>query len=107
MRRMWRKYLGRGQGDQCWVFASSLGSWVRAKEDLIGLNTSENFNRWVRQDLRFFARVYLELLDASETLRPGLELVRFNADHGFTQQFQVLLAPLLRAYPEFCGRGIS
>lgn len=69
--------------------------WVRAKDDLIGLNTSDDFNRWVRQDLRFFARVYLELLDASETLKPGLESVRFNADHGFTQQFQVLLAPLL------------
>lgn len=69
--------------------------WVRAKDDLIGLNTSEDFNRWVRQDLRFFARVYLELLEASETLKPGLESVRFNADHGFTQQFQVLLAPLL------------
>lgn len=69
--------------------------WVRAKDELIGLNASDDFNRWVRQDLRFFARVYLELLDASETLRPGLESVRFNADHGFTQQFQVLLAPLL------------
>jgi len=69
--------------------------WVRAKDDLIGLNTSDDFNRWVRQDLRFFARVYLELLDASEALKPGLESVRFNADHGFTQQFQVLLAPLL------------
>lgn len=69
--------------------------WVRAKDDLIGLSTSDDFNRWVRQDLRFFARVYLDLLDASETLKPGLESVRFNADHGFTQQFQVLLAPLL------------
>ncbi len=69
--------------------------WVRAKDDLIGLNTSDDFNRWVRQDFRFFARVYLELLDASEALKPGLESVRFNADHGFTQQFQVLLAPLL------------
>lgn len=69
--------------------------WVRAKDDLIGLATSDDFSRWVRQDLRFFARVYLELLAASETLKPGLESVRFNADHGFTQQFQVLLAPLM------------
>lgn len=69
--------------------------WVRAKDELIGLNASDDFNRWVRQDLRFFARVYLELLEASETLKDGLESVRFNADHGFTQQFQVLLAPLL------------
>lgn len=69
--------------------------WVRAKDELIGLNASDDFNRWVRQDLRFFARIYLELLEASETLKEGLESVRFNADHGFTQQFQVLLAPLV------------
>lgn len=69
--------------------------WVRTKHGLVGLNVSDDFNLWVRQDLRFFARIYLELLDASETLKPGLESVRFNADHGFTQQFQVLLAPLL------------
>ena len=69
--------------------------WVRTKQDVVGLNNSEDFNRWVRQDLRFFARVYLELLEASESLKSELESVRFNADHGFTQQFQVLLAPLL------------
>jgi hypothetical protein len=69
--------------------------WDRARQDLIGLSSSDDFNRWVRQDLRFFARIYLELLEASETLKPGLESVRFNADHGFTQQFQVLLASLL------------
>lgn len=69
--------------------------WVRNNKDHIGLNTSEQFNNWVKKDLRFFARVYLELLEASETLESGLESVRFNADHGFTQQFQVLLAPLL------------
>lgn len=69
--------------------------WVRNHHEAIGLHASEDFNQWVRKDLRFFARVYLELLEACEGLKPGLESVRFNADHGFTQQFQVLLAPLL------------
>jgi hypothetical protein len=69
--------------------------WVRTNQELVGLSVSEDFNRWVRQDLRFFARVYVELLEACDILKPGLESVRFNADHGFTQQFQVLLAPLL------------
>ena len=69
--------------------------WVRTNHELVGLKITDDFNRWVRQDLRFFARVYLELLEACESLKPGLESVCFNADHGFTQQFQVLLAPLL------------
>lgn len=69
--------------------------WVRTNHELVGLKTTDDFNRWVQKDLRFFARVYLELLEACESLKPGLVSVRFNADHGFTQQFQVLLAPLL------------
>ncbi len=69
--------------------------WIRNKQAMIGLNSSDDFNQWVRQDLRFFARVYSDLLDASDSLVSGLESVRFNVDHGFTQQFQVLLAPLL------------
>lgn len=69
--------------------------WVRTNHELVGLNASEDFKRWVMQDMRFFARVYMELLEACDSLKPGLESVRFNADHGFTQQFQVLLAPLL------------
>lgn len=69
--------------------------WVRAQDDLIGLSTSDDFNHWVIHDLNFFAGIYLKLLEATDTLKPGLESVRFNADQRFTQQFQVLLAPLL------------
>lgn len=69
--------------------------WVRSQAPLIGLSCSDDFNAWVRRDMRFYARVYIELVDATWYLTPGLESVRFNSDHGFTQQFQVLLAPLL------------
>jgi hypothetical protein len=79
--------------------------WVRNHHEQIGLEHSDDFNRWVRQDLRFFARTYLYLLKAAETLTPGLESIRFNADHGFTQQFQVLLAPLLATDDEATVRA--
>lgn len=68
--------------------------WVRDHRADIGLNFSDDFHHWITADLRFHARIYLELLEAADTLKPGWESVRFNADHGFTQQFQVLLAPL-------------
>lgn len=71
--------------------------WVRNNHELIGLNNSDDFSNWVVLDLRFFARIYMKLLIASETLVTGFESVRFNADHGFTQQYQVLLAPLLQS----------
>lgn len=69
--------------------------WVRDHAAQIGLRGSEDFYRWIRRDLHFYAQVYSNLLDASETFVPGLEAVLFNADHHFTQQYQVLLAPLV------------
>jgi len=70
--------------------------WVRnnAAADSLGLSNSAACYQWVTRDLDFYARVYLRLLQASQTLTPGLESVRYNADHGFTQQYQLLLAPL-------------
>ena len=36
----------------------------------------------------------MRVVEASEALTPGLEHVRYNADHGFTLQNMLLLAPL-------------
>ena len=68
--------------------------WVRSNADLIGLKDSAACYQWVQRDLTFYARVYLDLLRAGWGLIPGLESIRYNADHGFTQQYQLMLAPL-------------
>ncbi len=36
----------------------------------------------------------MRVVEASQALTPGLEHVRYNADHGFTLQNMLLLAPL-------------
>lgn len=68
--------------------------WVRNHDDTIGLRDSNTFYQWVIRDLNYYARVYLQLLEASHKPSAGLESIRHNADHGFTQQYQLLLAPL-------------
>ncbi|NEZ61776.1 DUF262 domain-containing protein [Leptolyngbyaceae cyanobacterium CCMR0082] len=68
--------------------------WVRSNADLIGLTDGAACYQWITRDLDFYARVYFQLLQAAKTLTPGLESIRYNADHGFTQQYQLLLAPL-------------
>ncbi len=68
--------------------------WIRNNADLIGLTDSAACYQWIMRDIDFYARVYLQLLQAARSLVSGLESVRFNADHGFTQQYQLLLAPL-------------
>ncbi len=68
--------------------------WVRDSHDEIGLKQSNDFFRFVERDFLFYSRQYMRLLEASETLVPSLEYVLYNAHHGFTLQYMVLLAPL-------------
>lgn len=68
--------------------------WVRDHEDALGLTASAEFARLIERDFAFYGRWYERLRRAAETLTPGLECVHFNAQHNFTLQYPVLLAPL-------------
>ena len=68
--------------------------WVRDNKDALGLGNSSEFARFIERDFDFYARHYLRLRQASQTLTPGLEEVYFNAQHNFTLQYPLLLAPL-------------
>ena len=66
--------------------------WVRNHAYQIGLKAPADFYQFVMRDLRYFAALYLRLLDAASTRKKGLESVRYNADAGFTLQHHVTLA---------------
>jgi Protein of unknown function DUF262/Protein of unknown function (DUF1524) len=68
--------------------------WVRDHEERLGLTASPEFARIIERDFAFYGRWYERLRRAAETLTPGLECVYFNAQHNFTLQYPVLLAPL-------------
>lgn len=68
--------------------------WMRDTHQPIGLSTPSDFFRLVDKDFRFFSRQYLRLLEASAKPISGLEHILYNAQHGFTLQHMVLLAPL-------------
>lgn len=71
--------------------------WVRDHEDELGLKAPGRLERFARAEFDFYARHHLRVLDAASwrATVPGLELVGYNADHGFTLQNQLLLAPLV------------
>lgn len=69
--------------------------WVKDHDAAIGLNNSGDFVRFIERDLDFYARQYLRLREASRTFTPGLEAVFYNARHGFSLQYPLLLAPLI------------
>ena len=68
--------------------------WVRDHQDRLGLTASAEFARFIERDFVVYSRWYERLRRAADTLTPGLECVHFNAQHNFTLQYPVLLAPL-------------
>jgi uncharacterized protein with ParB-like and HNH nuclease domain len=68
--------------------------WLRDTSESIGLKQSNNFYQFILRDFEFYSRQYLCLVEASKQLVSGLEHVFYNAQHGFTLQNLLLLAPL-------------
>jgi hypothetical protein len=68
--------------------------WVREYQTRLGLGQSAEFARFIERDFAFYSRWYERLRRAAETITAGLECIHFNAQHNFTLQYPVLLAPL-------------
>jgi uncharacterized protein with ParB-like and HNH nuclease domain len=68
--------------------------WLRDAADDIGLKQSDDFYRFIDRDFDFYSRQYLRIVEASAGPVAGLEHIFYNAQHGFTLQNILLLAPL-------------
>lgn len=68
--------------------------WLRDAAETVGLEHSDDFYRLIDRDFDFYSRQYLRLIEAAQKPLPGLEHVLYNAQHGFTLQHMLLLAPL-------------
>jgi uncharacterized protein with ParB-like and HNH nuclease domain len=74
--------------------------WVREPNTSLTLKTSDDFVRFVKRDLDFYARQTLAIRKAARQVTPGWESIRYNEDRGFTLQTQVILAALSPDDPE-------
>ena len=74
--------------------ASAFHKWLRDRSDSFGLTKSEDFSQFIERDITYFARRYRQLLQAGETLTPGLEYVFYNAHNDFTLQYMVIMAAI-------------
>lgn len=68
--------------------------WVRDHEKLLRLNSGNDFGRFVEHDFDYYARWYMRVRNAAESLTDGLESIYFCAQNNFTLQYPVLLASL-------------
>ena len=68
--------------------------WLRDNHKSIGLDQTDDFYNFIERDFDFYSRQYLRLIQASSEPVDGLEHVLYNAQHGFTLQYMLLLAPI-------------
>lgn len=71
--------------------------WLRGDHERVGLTSRQAYHDFVAVDFDFFSRQYERVIDAAQgPFDPGspLRFIRYNADHRFTLQDQLLLAPL-------------
>lgn len=69
--------------------------WVGEHSDALNLKTSDDFFRFVHQEMPFYTKQYQRIRKASENQKPGLEPVYHVASYNFTLQYPLMLAPLL------------
>jgi len=82
------------------LIGTAFHRWVRDNRETIGLNGASTYAQFITLDFDFYSKQYLKLIKASAKLTPGLEYVFYNAQHGFTLQYQLLVAPLTPADSE-------
>lgn len=71
--------------------------WLRGANERVGLRSRDDFYTFVAKGFEFYSRQYERVIRASTGSLANdkpLRFVRYNADHGFTLQYQLLLAPL-------------
>lgn len=68
--------------------------WVRENAARIGLRREAQYRDLVERDFFSLSSRYLELLRASQELRPEFKAVYYNARAGFTLQLPVILAAI-------------
>jgi uncharacterized protein with ParB-like and HNH nuclease domain len=71
--------------------------WLKDSSADLGLNSGDEFYRFLNDNFDFYSRQYLRLIKASREMVLGLEHVLYNSQNGFTLQYMLLLAPVTPA----------
>lgn len=74
--------------------------WVRDNSKQIGLKAPEDFARFVKRDMKFYTRQYLQLREAADNFSAEQEFVYYNGENEFNLQYPALLATLLPDDPQ-------
>ncbi|MEB3752705.1 DUF262 domain-containing protein [Geobacillus sp. FSL W8-0032] len=76
------------------IIGTTFHKWVRENKSIMQLNKSSDFERFVLKDFNTFSDLYIRLKQYSSSFDKEYEYVFYNADRGFTLQYQIILASI-------------
>jgi len=68
--------------------------WVQENRSVIGLNSSIDFENFILKKFKMYSDIYIRLKDYSRNFNKDYEFVFYNADRGFTLQYQIILSAI-------------
>lgn len=76
------------------IIGTTFHKWVRENKELLDLRKSIDFEKLILDKFLLFADVYIRLKEYSSRFNKDYEYVFYNADRGFTLQYQIILAAI-------------
>lgn len=76
------------------IIGTTFHKWLRENKTSIILNNSADFERFISKEFKEMSDIYLRLKEYSTTFNKDYEYVFYNADRGFTFQYQIILASI-------------
>lgn len=76
------------------LIGTTFHKWVRENKSSIGLNKGVDFERFILGEFKTFSDIYIRLKKYSTSFDKEYEYVFYNADRGFTFQYQLILASI-------------
>ena len=76
------------------IIGTTFHKWVRENKSTVGLNSSVNFENFVLKNFNMYADIYVRLKEYSRKFNKDYEYVFYNADRGFTLQYQIILSAI-------------
>lgn len=76
------------------IIGQTFHKWVMENKGEMKLNKSKDFEEFILNEFNTFSNIYIRLKQYSSNFNKEYEYVFYNADRGFTFQYQIILASI-------------
>lgn len=81
------------------IIGTTFHKWVRENKSIIQLEKSIDFEHFILEEFNTYSQIYTRLKKYSNVFHKDYEYIFFNADRGFTLQYQIILSSIKRDDP--------